>query len=296
MKIALLQMEITDDLAKNLEAMKQAVREAANLKADLAVLPELWNSPFINERILAHAEEGPVLLAALQKEAAENGIWLIGGSFPFREEDSERSEEVRLYNRSFVITPSGQVLTWTDKMHLLEVHAKRHAYREADVFSKGSSFGRFETPWGPAALCICFDIRFPELARILCEDAEILLVPAGFNEAVGKKHWKSLLCARAIENEVFVAGVNGAAADYGTYRSYGHSMVVSPDGEILLELGSGSETGVADLDLSAAKKIRERSPFWQLRRTDLYELKTLQSDGLQESAQKDSAETEYKSE
>ena len=264
MKIAMIQPTVKNDLSETLGEVLEML-DACKGKADLAVLPELWNTPFINSDILSHQDDGKIILPALKEACRKNSIWLVSGSFDY-------SEDGKLFNRCYVIDSEGKIITHADKMHLLEVHTRKHTYREADVFEAGSDFCTFSTPWGESACCICFDIRFPELARILCENSRFLFVPAGFNEPVGRKHWESLLRARAIENEVFVIGVNPAKADYGSYSSYGHSMIVSPDGQIVKEMRADERIAIVEIDPKLADEIRFRSPYWSCRRSDLYRL------------------------
>ena len=265
MKIALAQMNITDSLADNTASLIRLCRKAADQQADLVILPELWNTPFINPHILAHAQESTQLMELLSHLAANLHLWIIAGSLPVKEEG-------RLYNRCLVYDDSGRLVTTADKAHLLEVHTKKHVYRESDVFDAGEGLVSFASPWGTIALLICFDVRFPEAARLVCEHAFLLAVPAGFNASVGLKHWQPLLEARAIENEVYVIGVNGAARSYGQYDSYGHSMAVSPDGTLLMEMGMQEDLQCVEVDPALPERIRSRSPYLSLRRADLYSL------------------------
>lgn len=265
MKAALVQMKISDDLSENLASLQRLCHQAAEENADLVILPELWNTPFINDRIVFHAAEAGQLEQALSDLARDLHLWIIGGSLPVEENG-------RLYNRCLVFDDQGHLAAQADKNHLLEVHTERHVYRESDVFTPGESLCTFDSPWGRIALLICFDIRFPEAARLVCQDVFLLAVPAGFNASVGPKHWQPLLQVRAIENEVFVAGVNGAAAQYGPYASYGHSMAIGPDGSILEKMGSEEGLACVQLQPQQCAAIRRRSPYWDLRRLDLYDL------------------------
>ena len=265
MKIALAQMNISDDLSENIAGLNRLGIRAAEEKADLVILPELWNTPFINERILAHAKDADQLKEQLSALARGLHLWIIAGSLPVMENG-------KLYNRSLVYDDAGRLVSHADKCHLLEVHTKKNVYKEADVFEPGERLVSFDSPWGIIALLICFDIRFPEAARLLCEEAFLLAVPAGFNASVGPKHWKPVLEARAIENEVYVVGVNGAARSYGQYDSYGHSMAVSPDGTVLMEMGKQEDLQCFEADPALPARIRSRSPYFSLRRADLYSL------------------------
>lgn len=273
MKAAIAQIEVTGDLETNLSKALVQIEQAAALGADLILFGELWNTPFIHENIRAHAHDSKVILPAFSRAARENGIWILAGTIPLFHEDKNRSGgEKSLYNTCLVFNDQGEIVAQADKLHLLEVHTRKNDYRESEVFTPGDALVRFASPWGNIAIAICFDVRFPEVCRLLCEDCFLLAVCAGFNVHAGKKHWAPLIQTRAMENEVFVLAANPAHADYGSYQSYGHSMAVSPDGQILAALNSEEGLLLVDIDPDQVQKIRHRSPFWSLRRLDLYDL------------------------
>lgn len=265
MTIAMIQISVTQSIMENLASVLLGLDQAK--EADLAVLPELWNTPFDNRSILAHSHEWEILISALQKKAREHGLWIVSGSLPC-------FENGQLYNRAAIINPEGKIIAHADKLHLLEVHTRHHHYKEADVFTGGNTLCTFDSPWGKIAVCICMDVRFPELCRLLCEDCFLLVVCAGFNAAVGTKHWLPLLQARAIENQVFVCGVNPAPCHYDGYDSYGHSCLISPDGQVLGMMDqNGHSVRTMAIQPDLVDSIRTRSPYWSLRRQDLYSLK-----------------------
>lgn len=263
MLVSILQSEVFHERADNEKEILSLLDQAGAIGADLVLLPELWNTPFINDEILEHDSEWEAWISLLSRKAAELSVWIVGGTLPRKTKDG-------LYNSCVILDDHGQTAAIADKTHLLEVHTSKHIYREADVFRPGDHLCRVQTPWGKIAVLICFDNRFPEAARSLCEDCFALFAPCGFNEKVGAKHWQPLFQTRAMENEVFVFAANPAARKYKTYSSYGHSLAVSPDGVILGKLGS--EPGLLNIEISPdeVEQIRRRSPFWRLRRTDLY--------------------------
>lgn len=263
MKIAMIQSTASDSLQENLAQVLEGLDQSAG--CDLAVLPEFWNTPFENAAILRHAGEWKQILALLQKKAAELHLWIVSGTLPVEENE-------KLYNRAFVISSSGEIISHTDKLHLLEVCTRHHHYREADVITPGNSLCVFDAPWGKTGVLICMDIRFPEAARLLGQECVLLVVCAGFNAAVGAKHWQPLLQARAIENELFVCGVNTGPAGYSGYTSWGHSMTVSPDGEIAAQADDDALCTICEINPEEAAVVRRRSPYWNLRRSDLYTL------------------------
>ncbi|MCF0258337.1 MAG: hypothetical protein HUJ54_00620 [Erysipelotrichaceae bacterium] len=267
MRIGMIQIRVTNALKENVKQALDSIAKCAEQQADLCILPELWNTPFINSEIIRHDDEWEQIIPLLQEACQKHQVWLAAGTMPCRDASG------RLYNRCAMISDRGEIVRTCDKLHLLEVHTSKSTYRESDVFACGQELVQIDLPWTKAGVLICFDIRFPEAARLVCRNARLLIVCAAFNEQVGKKHWKNLLCTRAMENEVFVAGVNPAEKDYQTYRSYGHSMICSPDGQTVYEMGPDEPWAVVEIDLQEADRIRKRSPFWKLRRTDLYSLK-----------------------
>ena len=253
MKITMVQFHTCENIQKNIDRMKDILLKC---NADMIVLPELWLCPFQNDRIqeAKHWQEDAKNM--LRWCAQTRNVWIVGGSIPYNDQ-----------NVCFVFDRKGHEVCSYAKSHLLEVHA-RHTYKEADVFVPGNSFCTFDTEFGKMGILICYDVRFPEMARILSEKGiRMLLIPAAFNQQVGQIHWKPLLQTRAMENEIFLVGVNPEYV-YGHYHAYGHSLVVDPFGKILLEAQNEIET--IDVDVSYVERIRERMPFWSIRRTDLY--------------------------
>ncbi len=269
MIVSLVQPEVSDDLRQNLEQISSMITQAAKEGAQLVVLPELWNTPFINAKILEHADDFPIIIDALKQLSARLHLWIIAGTIPLKREG-------HLYNACLVFNDKGELEARADKLHLLEVHTSKNDYYEADVFTPGNRLVKVDTPWGAIGLVICFDMRFCEIPRLLSKDCFCLAAVCGFNENAGRKHWQPLMQTRAMENEVFVLALNPACADYGSYRSYGHSMAVSPDGQVLASLDS--KVGILTLEINPddVARIRKRSPFWNVRRTDLFRLEEKQ--------------------
>lgn len=268
MKLALLQPYVSSDASANLERNLGLLDQAVQMGADMAILPELWNTPFDNESIKNSYGQWDDFIGQLQKKAKETGLWILSGTLA-------RKTDTGYRNSAALINDKGEIVTIADKMHLLEVHTKKNDYKESDVFEPGNTFCKADTPWGKIGILICYDLRFPELSRLLGEDCFMLAAPAAFNAQVGAKHWRPLLQTRAMENELFVAGVNPAAAKYPSYSSYGHSMVCSPDGEVIWEMDGNAGVAIVDIDEKEVEWIRKRSPFWYLRRKDLYKLEVI---------------------
>lgn len=261
MKICILQMKVSINNQENLQKLQNIP------DCDILVLPEMWNCPYHNEALQNSYERHDESLQALIRLAKTKQIWIVGGSIC-----------TNSFNRCYIINDQGNIVCFYDKTHLFAFHGQ-HDYCEKDVFQPGNHFQCFDTPWGKCGVLLCYDIRFCEVSRILAQNgAQFLFCPAAFNEAATKKHWELFLRTRALENEVFICGVAPAKYTYKNYTSGGHSMVVSPFGEILLELDEKEQTQVFDVDLCQVQKARDRMPYWKIRRNDLYQLKEKKSE------------------
>lgn len=263
MIISLIQPVVGDQKEDNLAQIQNLIEKAICDKTDMIVLPELWNTPFINEEILIHQDEWDYFIPALCALAREHNVWIIAGTLPRREQEN-------LYNSCAVINNHGKIIEIADKTHLLEVHTHKNTYREGDVFTPGSKLKAIQTPWGKIGILICLDNRFPETARYLAKDCIMIAAPCGFNDKVGPVHWRALFKTRAMENEVFYCAVNPAKASYSTYSSYGHSLIAGPDGKVIAQMDEKPGVMSVEIDPDQVTKIRTRSPFWDLRRPDLY--------------------------
>lgn len=234
---------------------------------DILVLPEMWNCPYHNDALKAAYLRHDESLEALKETARTNKIWIVAGSICTNK-----------YNRCYILNSDGDIVCSYDKTHLFEFHNKQD-YCENEVFVPGNHLQCFDTPWGKCGILLCYDIRFPEVSRILAQNgAQILFCPAAFNEQATKKHWKLFVQTRALENEVFLCGVAPAKYTYKSYTSGGHSILVDGFGNIVVELGEEETCKVVDIDLNDIDKVRKRMPYWKVRRNDLYELKEIKNE------------------
>lgn len=269
MQIALIQMPVTADKQENLRVARRCLEEAAAHKVDLAVLPEMFCCPYENACFRTYGEpEGGPAQEALRKAAAELGIYVVGGSLP-------ELEEHRVYNTSYVFGPDGTQLAKHRKVHLFDIDvAGGQSFRESDTLSPGNAITTFETAFGTMGLCICFDLRFEELARCMClRGAKVLFVPAAFNMTTGPAHWELLLRQRAVDNQCFTVGVSPARNEHASYVAYGNSLVSDPWGTILCRAEAEPAILYADLDLTRLESVRRQLPILSARRTDLYEVR-----------------------
>lgn len=265
MRAALLQITSSDDPSANLAMLKPMLREAVDRGAQFVLTPEVTNCVSMDRAhqraVLRHETDDPVL-AGLREAAADLGIHLLAGSLALKAEPPEE----RFVNRSFLIGPDGVVLGRYDKMHMFDVQvSETETYRESSGYAPGDRAVLAHTPFGAIGMTVCYDVRFPYLYRALAKaGAEILTVPSAFSPGTGPMHWEPLLRARAIETGCYVlapAQTGEHAARTGrARRTWGHSLAVSPWGEVLLD--AGEETGVftVDLDLSAVAEARRKVP------------------------------------
>ena len=268
MKVALIQLASTDDKARNLVHAREKIAEAAKGGADLVCLPEMFCCEYRNKSFIAAQEPaGGPAYTMLSGAARENGVWLIGGSIP-------ESEGDKLYNTSFVFDRSGREAARCRKSHLFDIAVKggQH-FRESDTFTPGDEIVTFDTEFGRFGLCICFDMRFPELARIMALDgAWAVFCPASFNMTTGPAHWEIMFRSRAVESQVYALGCAPARDEHGSYVSYANSIIVHPWGNVIERAGAGETILFAELLKSEADSVREQLPLLSARRADMYRL------------------------
>ena len=264
-KAGLVQLNVSDDPAANLPVTRALIREAAAAGAGFVLTPEATNllgaDRTTQEQVLRTEAEDPTL-AALRADAAELGIWLLIGSLSLK---SEGPDEARYLNRSFLLSPKGQIVARYDKLHMFDVViSDSESYRESALFRPGQRAVLAQGPV-PLGMTICYDLRFPALYRALAQaGAEVLSVPAAFNDTTGAAHWDVLLRARAIENGSYVL----APAQCGTHlgraerprRSHGHSLAIDPWGQVLADAGKDPGVALVTLDPRAVLEARSRIP------------------------------------
>lgn len=272
MRTALVQMKTLAEKEANYQKAADYAARAAEDGADLVMLPEMFACPYETKNFPVYAEEeGGEGFSVLSRAAKENGVYLVGGSLP------ERDEAGRIYNTSYVFDRSGRRIAKHRKMHLFDIDVKggQH-FRESETLSAGSDVTVFDTEFGKMGLNICYDFRFAELARLMVlQGAKILLCPAAFNMTTGPAHWELMFRGRAVDNQVYTVGVAPARDENGPYVSYANSLVVSPWGEVILRLDESEQMKLVDLDLTRIEEVREQLPLLKQRRTDVYEIRGL---------------------
>ena len=267
MRAAIFQMTSGIDPTANAAAIVEMARRAAEQGADMLFTPEMAGYLDRNRARAAdtlRSEADDPVLDAVREAAARHGLWVHLGSLPLKEEGGDG----RWVNRSFMIDDKGGIRARYDKIHLFDVDlATGESWRESSVYRPGEEVVAVDTPWARIGLSVCYDMRFPDLYRALTNaGATMLLMPAAFTVPTGQAHWHVLLRARAIEAGCFVI----AAAQTGRHEdgreTYGHSLVIDPWGEVLLDMGEKAGLALAEIDLSRVEEVRGRVPVIANRR------------------------------
>ncbi len=275
MKTALIQLNSGEDPDQNLQSALRLVSEAADNGADFILTPEVSNciasSRSEQFEVLVHEADDP-FLKAMQTLAAGKKIWLLIGSLGLHCDDTQE----RLANRSFLIAPDGNIAARYDKIHMFDVDiSETESYRESDTYRPGNKAVLAQTDFATIGMTICYDLRYPSLYRTLAQEgAEILTVPAAFAQTTGEAHWEALLRARAIENGAYVIAPAQTGVHYTKNgverRTFGHSLAVSPWGEVLAD--GGTEVGISYFDFDAAEVAKARSRINSLRQDRAFEV------------------------
>jgi omega-amidase len=255
------------DFGQNLARTLAKIDEAGTRGAQVVVLTEMFFTPYEPSSIKRSAPLAQEALARLRESAAGNGVMIVAGSMPWETGGS------KLFNRSWVIDARGEVIHHHDKIHLFDCTPPGGpVVRESDGIVPGGALGTFETPWGRAAVVVCYDIRFSPLTQVLVDKGvRLLFIPAAFSLSTGTAHWEMLVRIRAVELQGFVVGVQPARNPELRYVPYGHSLAASPWGEILADAGEGEGVALVSIDLDEVRAIRDRFPLAAHRRQDLYE-------------------------
>lgn len=281
LRVGLVQMLVEESKEKNLEKAESMTAEAAARGAKLVVLPEMFNCPYSSQYFPRYAEpEGGYTWQRLSRMARENNVYLVGGSVP------EIDGANRIYNTSFVFDDQGKQIGRHRKMHLFDIDVEGgQRFKESETITAGYDITVFETPYGKMGVLICYDLRFPELSRLLVQrGAKVIIVPAAFNMTTGPAHWELLFRCRALDNQVFAIGVAPARDCQAEYISYGNSLITDPWGSVINRLDEKEGLLIEDMDLLMVEKIRKELPFLRHLRRDIYELRLISSSSSSTSA------------
>lgn len=262
-KIAAVQMVSTPDTPENFASARRLVQDAANKGATLILLPEYWPIMGMQDTDkVSRAEavgQGPIQ-ECMSGMARDNKVWLIGGTLPLISPQSDK-----VLNTVLIYGPDGERVSRYDKIHLFGFSKGGESYDESRTIVPGTAVGSFEAPFGKVGLSVCYDLRFPELYRAM-GDCSLIVVPAAFTYTTGKAHWEILLRARAIENQCYVLAAAQGGKHANGRRTWGHSMLVDPWGEVKDVLPEGEGVVTGEIDLAFMSDVRQSLPALQHRK------------------------------
>lgn len=268
-KIALCQMKVIDNKDSNIKKALDMIETSAENKVDLIILPEMFNCPYENNKFREYAEEknSSKTLNAISKAAKKFNLYIIAGSIPELDND-------KLYNSSFIFDGNGEIVGFHRKMHLFDIDIPgKITFKESEALSAGNQITVIDTELCKIGVAICYDMRFPELLRLMAlKGAELIVIPGAFNMTTGPAHWETLTRVRAVDNQLYMAAASPAKNEDLLYVAYGNSMIADPWGEILVRAGENEEIIYADIDLSRVEELREELPLLKNRREDIYSI------------------------
>lgn len=269
-RVALIQYQVQTEWADNVAVVEDLLRQAKGQGAELAVLPEMFTQPYDMTLIPERAEPVPGgrTCAKLEAWAKTFGLALAGGSV------AERDADGRYYNTATLWDPDGRLLARHRKVHLFDVDLPGGvSVHESDILSPGCDVTVADVLGLRLGLAVCYDVRFPELFRLMAlAGAEMVALPGAFNHVSGPNHWEMLLRNRAVENTFYVAGVSGTAPEGSAYQAWGHSMLVDPFAQIVVDMGRAQGFAIGVIDPDRIADIRARLPVLKQRREEVYRL------------------------
>ena len=258
-RVSCLQMRSSDNINKNIITARRLIIKAVKQKSDFILTPEMSSIFSLNKKKLLKTcsnMKDDLYLKEIQELAKKYKKWILIGSI------ATKISKKKLANRSILIDRNGRIKTFYDKIHMYDVSlSRKEKYFESKTFSPGKQIKFFELPWGKLGFSICYDLRFPNLYRKLSKAGSIFLsIPSAFTETTGRRHWHSLLRARAIENFCYVFAPAQGGTHFNGRKTFGHSMIVSPDGKILKELKKSEGVITVSIDQKLPKKLRSIIP------------------------------------
>ncbi|MBQ7758276.1 carbon-nitrogen hydrolase family protein [Anaerotignum sp.] len=268
MKVSLIQMKPLATPEENIVKIKEMLKQAKAEGADMAILPEMCCCPYENSAFVKYAmKRDSAFLAEIAETAKELGLYIVAGSVPL-------ASDGKIYNAAFVYNDKGEQIALHRKTHLFDINVPGGQYfMESDTFTAGKDVTTFNTPWGKMGLIICYDIRFPELSRLLSlEGVQAIFVPAAFNMTTGPAHWEMSFCMRALDNQVFMAGCAPARDMDSSYNAWGHSIATDPWGSVIEQLDETEGILTVELDFSRVETVRQQLPLLKHRKTDMYDI------------------------
>jgi len=255
-KVYCVQIFSGKDILKNLSSTKKLIFRAIKQKSDFIITPENSSLFGLNKKELIKCTtsmQKNFFLVEIKKIAKKYRKWILIGSTVIKENN-------KLKNRSILINPKGEIQTYYDKIHMYDaILSKKEKYSESKIFVPGKLIKTANLPWGRLGLSICYDVRFPNMYRKLSKKGSLFIsVPSAFTKTTGKKHWHTLLKARAIENFSYIFAPAQSGTHWNGRKTFGHSLVISPDGKILKELKKGTGVITASIDPSLSLTLRRQ--------------------------------------
>ena len=252
-----LQKKTYDAPEENLASVRKMLDSYKGPKPDLMMLPEIFTCPYDNKCFPQFAErDGGTTYRFLSELARERKMYVVGGSIP-------ELDDGRIYNTSYIFNRNGELIGKHRKVHLFDIDVKGGQYfKESDVLSPGERITVFDTEFGKMGVCICFDIRFPDLFLQMREaGVKMVFVPAAFNMTTGPAHWETLFRSRALDQQIFVLGCSPARDETASYVAYGHSILTDPWGSVVCELRAEEGILAARIDLERVDRVRQQIPL-----------------------------------
>ena len=256
-EVIALQKKTYSDPGQNRDAVKAMLDSYSGPDPDFVVLPEIFTCPYDNKCFPQFAESGEgETYRFLANLARERKAYVIGGSIP-------ELEEGKIYNTSYIFDRGGKLIGKHRKIHLFDIDVQGGQYfKESDVLSPGTQITVFDTEFGKMGVCICFDIRFPDLfIEMRKAGARMVFIPAAFNMTTGPAHWETLFRSRALDQQIYVLGCSPARDEKASYVAYGHSILTDPWGSVVCELGAEEGMLSAQIDPERVDRVRRQIPL-----------------------------------
>lgn len=266
-RIASCQMDVVDDKNENIRHAVELIKEASNNNADIVCLPEMFNTPYDNDKFIENAEyeDDSITLEAMKTVADEESIILQCGSIAQAADD-------KIYNTAYLIDSNGKIIGKHQKMHLFDIDTNTMKFKESDTLTAGDNITTIKTDLATISLAICYDVRFPEYWTLLNNNqTDIVIMPGAFNRTTGPLHWQTLIRARAIDNQYYIVATSPSQVDNPYYIAWGHSMIVNPWGNILANANEKEEIIYSQINEKDKIEVREQIPVLTNKRRDIYE-------------------------
>lgn len=269
LKIAQIQTVVSDNKEDNLDRLDTMLEQIKGEKPDLVTVGEMFTCPYETGNFPVYAEkQGEESWQRMKDLAKKYRIYLSAGSV------AEVDDKGCVYNTAYVFDRDGNQIAKHRKMHLFDINVEGgQSFKESDTLTAGNQCTVFDTEFGKMGICICFDCRFPELSRLMVlKGAKVILVPAAFNMTTGPAHWEIMFRQRAVDNQCYMVGTSVARDTGAGYQAWGHSLLVSPWGNVIGEMDEKPGCMIHEVDLDYVEKVRRELPLLSARRTDVYEL------------------------